>query len=73
MINRGAHMEQLETAQQTKLSPFRQSRGWQQFRRNRLATLGLVIVLILWGATLLLNMWLPMTPMRWIWQTHFSP
>ncbi len=46
-------MEQLETAQQTKLSPFRQSRGWQQFRRNRLATLGLVIVLILWGATLL--------------------
>lgn len=28
-------------------------RAWQQFRRNRLATIGLVIILALWGATLL--------------------
>jgi peptide/nickel transport system permease protein len=28
-------------------------RAWQQFRRNRLATIGLVIILVLWGATLL--------------------
>ena len=29
------------------------NKAWQQFRRNRLAILGLIIVMFLWGATLL--------------------
>ena len=29
------------------------NRAWQQFRRNRLATIGLIIIVLMWGTTLL--------------------
>ena len=42
-------MAQTQLAGPTEHSVSRSNRAWRQFRRNRLAIVGLVIILVLWG------------------------
>ena len=52
----------LDAAPAGQNSESRARRAWKQFRRNRLAVVGLVIITLLWGVTLLAQYAAPYDP-----------